>query len=381
LIGFVLASPFSITAAQFFAFAGVAAWVASINRETRIFDLRFPLVWPFAVFGLITLASAFTSDLPLRSIFDSRKLLQILIFYFALNTVRDDWEALWLVKALFAATAVVSAYTLAVALREPIELANRMRGFFSIYMTLGGFLVTAGALALAFLLLPGGGRRSVWIYVAAALMGGALLTTFSRNAWVGMVVALLVIALAGRSGRAASLVLAAAAAAFLLVPQPFRDRLWSMADPKDITTVERIYMWKSGLRMARDHPLLGVGPNRIKKYFPQYAEPEARKRSTSHLHNNPLHIAAERGFPALAAWLWVWGAFFAAVVGRLKEARAGPFPLRFRLVGALAAAAGIFTAGLFEYNFGDSEVMMTTYFAMALPFVGGGVAGRPSEGE
>ena len=35
----------------------------------------------------------------------------------------------------------------------------------------------------------------------------------------------------------------------------------------------------------------------------------------------------------------------------------------------IAAVAAFLTAGLFEYNFGDSEVVMMVYFLMALPFV------------
>ena len=41
-------------------------------------------------------------------------------------------------------------------------------------------------------------------------------------------------------------------------------------------------------------------------------------------------------------------------------------------MGSLAALAGFLAAGLFEFNFGDSEVVMAAYFAMALPFVGEG---------
>ena len=43
---------------------------------------------------------------------------------------------------------------------------------------------------------------------------------------------------------------------------------------------------------------------------------------------------------------------------------------RFLKMAGLAAIAGFLVAGLFEYNFGDSEVVMAAYFAMALPFMG-----------
>jgi hypothetical protein len=37
-------------------------------------------------------------------------------------------------------------------------------------------------------------------------------------------------------------------------------------------------------------------------------------------------------------------------------------------MGSVAATAGFLVAGLFEYNFGDSEVVMVAYSVMALAF-------------
>jgi hypothetical protein len=39
------------------------------------------------------------------------------------------------------------------------------------------------------------------------------------------------------------------------------------------------------------------------------------------------------------------------------------------VIGSLAGVTGFHVAGLFEYNFGDSEVIMLVYFLMALPFM------------
>ena len=43
------------------------------------------------------------------------------------------------------------------------------------------------------------------------------------------------------------------------------------------------------------------------------------------------------------------------------------------VVGSLASVTGFHVAGLFEYTFGDSEVIMLVYFLMALPYVVMGV--------
>ena len=82
-----------------------------------------------------------------------------------------------------------------------------------------------------------------------------------------------------------------------------------------------------------------------------------------------LHIAAVRGLLSLAEWLSIWIGYFILVGRRLLDSTDGSSVSRFRRVAGLAAVAGFLSAGMFEFNFGDSEVAMMLYFAMALPFM------------
>jgi O-antigen ligase len=89
-----------------------------------------------------------------------------------------------------------------------------------------------------------------------------------------------------------------------------------------------------------------------------------------HLHNDFLQIAAERGLPAFAIWLW----FIAALVLDLwRRFSAGQH--RALAAAALATVMALLTAGLFEYNFGDSEVLMTFLIIVTLP----AAADRPAD--
>ena len=82
-----------------------------------------------------------------------------------------------------------------------------------------------------------------------------------------------------------------------------------------------------------------------------------------HLHNVPLQIAAERGLPALAIWIW----FVVALVGDLWKRFAVGGQMQFLAAAALATVAALLTAGMFEYNFGDSEVLMLFLILVTLP--------------
>jgi putative inorganic carbon (HCO3(-)) transporter len=129
-------------------------------------------------------------------------------------------------------------------------------------------------------------------------------------------------------------------------------------------------MIKSGVHMVKDHPLFGVGMNIVPRVYPQYRSPDAVDPANTHgvatrahLHNVPIQLAAERGLPALLAWLW-----FVVIAGRdlFRQLSRGPAKA---VAGAGAAAlVAMVTAGLFEHNFGDSEFLTLFLGIITLPY-------------
>jgi O-antigen ligase len=89
------------------------------------------------------------------------------------------------------------------------------------------------------------------------------------------------------------------------------------------------------------------------------------RHSTSHLHNTPLQITVERGLVGLATWLWI---FVAGLVRGTVVMRRLPAHDRAIALGVLAAIVTFLVGGLFEYNFGDTEVLLVMLALMALPF-------------
>src|ERR1700681_3421452 len=141
--------------------------------------------------------------------------------------------------------------------------------------------------------------------------------------------------------------------------------MFNMNDP---TVRDRVTMLHIGERMIEARPLTGVGPNMVQRLYVEYrgsdplAGPDGVVHINPHLHNNPLQIAAERGLPALAIWLW----FLVALIRDLWK-RFSSGQQRVLAATALATIAALLTAGLFEYNFGDSEVLMLFLIIVSLP--------------
>ncbi|MEI6613642.1 MAG: O-antigen ligase family protein [Chrysiogenales bacterium] len=131
----------------------------------------------------------------------------------------------------------------------------------------------------------------------------------------------------------------------------------------------RICTVYSGLKIFQDYPWTGVGSNNIEKVITanksRYLHPQAEKINP-HLHNNFLQILAERGIFALASF------FLACVLiiwQLLKKIAKETGDRRFIAAGVLFAFIGFLVAGLFEYNFGDSEIKFILFYFLSLPFL------------
>jgi O-antigen ligase len=126
----------------------------------------------------------------------------------------------------------------------------------------------------------------------------------------------------------------------------------------------RVAIYAANLDIIHDHPVLGLGFGRYQDAAPRYyvAHPEADRRS--HAHNNFLQIAAEAGLAGLAAF----GFLYAVALRRGFEAVAGAAgaDLRAAASGPLAGTIGFLVGGLTQYTFGDAEVAIAMWTALAL---------------
>jgi O-antigen ligase len=254
-------------------------------------------------------------------------------------------------------------------------LDARLRAGLSVHMTYAGLVMVFTLLLLGRALASGEPRASRLFDGAVAAAGIlAIGLSLTRNAYLGLTAGVTALVLA-KKPRAALVLAPLAFVLFLVVPPSVRNRALSTFDPADETVRDRLAMWKAGELMIRDHPWTGVGPGRVGPLYHEYRQPGHVMPQIGHLHDNLVHLAAETGIPSAVFYLGFVGAFFAGAVRRLRQP--GPDPLRPVVEGAVAAMAGLFAAGFFEYNFGDVEVLVPTLVLSVIPFVR---SGRPRAG-
>ena len=359
LLAFVGAVQLSIAAAQILLGALVLCWIVGMVRDKSRPSAPTFFVALLAYAG-ITLVSSIFSIAPLESFIDDRQLSLFLIVPAVYDLARGH-RATTATDVIVTVGAAAAAYGIVqYGMLHFDSLGQRPHGTLGHYMTYSGTLMLVIGVAGARLVF--GTRDRVWPALVMPALVVALSLTLTRSAWVGACVAVGVLFIL-KDLRLLGLLPVVAALFFAFAPDSVTNRMVSMFDLRDPSNRDRLAMARTGTAMVRDFPLTGVGPAMIPKLYAQYRDPDAVQAMNPHLHNVPLQIAAERGLPALAIWIAFIGVL---AYGLFKVFRSSPD--QTLAAAGLAAIAGMLSAGLFEYNFGDSEFLMLFLVLVTLPF-------------
>lgn len=254
-------------------------------------------------------------------------------------------------------------------------LERRITGFESHWMTFGALQLSVLSLLLAHLFFAKR-RMPAWAYSSIAVLSVAILLGMTRSIWLATVPAVLYLVWFWRPKMMIAVPIVIALA-FAVSPHATRERLVSLVAPRaNVDSNEhRIVTFRTGLEMIKAHPVFGLGPEEIARNFDRYVPKDIPRPLPvgyyGHLHNIYIQYAAERGLPGLACILWFIGLMlYDCARGIFVRLRAGVVrdDTLFVLHGAVAVTIGVLVGGLFEYNLGDSEVLMMFVAVVGLAY-------------
>tara|TARA_Y100001960_G_scaffold315496_1_gene381183 strand:- start:577 stop:1767 length:1191 start_codon:yes stop_codon:yes gene_type:complete len=371
LASFVCFSFFSISLTQISCGIGGLAWATKCCLTRSWGEENFPLKIPFLIFVLACFVAVAGSVDFSESYKSLKRLLEILIFFWAVNCI-DRQELRERLTLLLIASAAVSTligfYTIwedgLVILIESLAYGHRVEGAMSVYMTYAGLLMLALLVASGKLVFSP--KENKWLLIAIMMMTACLLLTFARQAWLGVVAG--VIFLIGFRKKALLWFLPFILGfIFLVSPHAIQNRINSLVNLNDDNLQRRLALWQGGWLVFKDHPIIGCGFKCIDSVHQDYPDPTGIVKKLRGLHNNFIQLAVDTGLFGLISWISIWVVYFMTLYQRLI-AMNGDLAYKKDAMGAAAAVTGFLVAGFFETNFYDSEVSMLLYFIMALPF-------------
>jgi len=196
----------------------------------------------------------------------------------------------------------------------------------------------------------------------AGIMSLCLVLTFSRGAYLGILVAAAIfLVLLDRRfivpGIFAVIIL------FLVMPEAIVHRFFSIGDLEDTSTSFRVFIWMGTLSMLRDYWFSGVGPGEAAwdLVYPAYAFATI---VSPHSHNLFLQITADAGAPGLLVFLAIIYQYFKATFAALRRKVQGA--QRILIIAAIASVAGFLVMGMTDYTFYNFRVMLFFWSVLAL---------------
>jgi putative inorganic carbon (HCO3(-)) transporter len=126
-------------------------------------------------------------------------------------------------------------------------------------------------------------------------------------------------------------------------------------------TSGRASLVANGIRIARAHPVAGVG---VGGFATAYSRRTERALKLSASHDTPVTVAAESGVPGLLLFVWLMAAVFRDAVRRVDRSFAGRVSL-----GAGLALAAILVHSLFYNDFFEDPTTwgLLGLLALAVP--------------
>ncbi len=264
------------------------------------------------------------------------KTLEWFIVYFLVVEVMDQQRHVEITLRIFLLTALfvgVDAVLQFYFLKKDIFLGRELtRGgataAFKHANLLGGFTAVAGLLALTVMGKEGkGASRLSWLSLGTAITClWGLVLSFSRGAWLGFLVGLMVsIYLTNRKILVWGLALLfmAGVLLFTIPSAKTRETLRITKNSLHDTMSWRLGLWQDSLKMIADKPVFGHGINTYMKLFQEYRRKYQgyADYSPTYAHNGYVQLATETGLLGLAAFLWIFCRLFKNVIAKAKELR------------------------------------------------------------
>lgn len=241
------------------------------------------------------------------------------------------------------------------------EIGVRVYSTFENPNVLGQFLVLATPLAFAAMWSVKKMSSKILFLVMTSVMGGCLVLTWSRAAWVGIVLAIGFFLLM-KDRRWSSLCILALLILPFVLPENIISRITSIGNMKDSSTAYRVSIWVAALKMAKDYWLsgIGLGMGAFERVYQNYALNGAG--FALHSHNFYLELIVEFGVMGLLLFMLIIFSAFKQIVS-IKDKNSINKNIAIAIGGALI---GYLFQGVAEFLWYNYRMILIFWICLAI---------------
>lgn len=232
---------------------------------------------------------------------------------------------------------------------------------------LGEYLILILPLLFAMLLSSKNVGDKLLFFSAFSLCSCCLIFTWSRGAWLGFAFAVILFILLKSHQFLAAIITFSPAlllAVSFILNQNIIDRIMSIGNTSDSSTLYRLNIWIGSLDMLDDTALygIGIGTEAFSSIFPRYAL--SGTEVAPHTHSLYLQIVSEMGIFALIAFIAVIFCLASMTFACIQESTRKNS--RTMPIGCLCGIAAFLIQGLTDYVWYNYRIFL--FFWMILGF-------------
>ena len=319
-----------------------------------------------------------------------------IIFYFVLiNVVRTKQQWLALVKVFILSAFIVGAYgvfqnffgvnSTESWIDEEMfgDIKLRVYSFFDNPNVLGEFLVLTIPVAAALTWNKVKEEHHVVFAVMLMCMVACMIFTWSRGAWLGMLIALaLFLVIADKRWMVVGLL------GVLLIPivlyvtgnTAIIERFISIGNTADTSTAYRVSIWKASVNMISDFWLsgIGIGSEAYTTIYPSYALPGAK--FALHSHNLYLQFAVETGLIGIVSLFAVLLSYIRTVLSASVARQIKQSDMAKILIALGVGFIGFMFQGLTDYVWYNYKMLMIFWIIIAIGVSGASILEKERKG-
>ena len=246
------------------------------------------------------------------------------------------------------------------------DISGRVVSTFENPNVLAEYLIMVLPIAAAgFFTAKSASQRLLFLF-AGGTVGACLIFTWSRGAWLGILIAMMLFLLMYSKKFLVAGLFGIFAVPFLpfVLPQSVINRFLSIGNLGDTSTSYRVHIWEGTLNMMRDHFLggIGVGVEVFGEIYPRYSLNGVE--TAPHSHNLYLQIFVETGILGLILFV----VFLFTFVRHNFSFYAKPLPQKPRLYCAalFCGLLAVLAQGMTDYIWYNYRVYLIFWLLVGL---------------